>query len=77
MPTTRSATGGSRQWQSAVAVGGGQPATTNTYVANRLNQYAPITNSAFSASPRETLPAYDLDWGPAMKNHNWKLDSAE
>jgi len=36
-------------------------AGTNLYAANALNQYVCITNSAFSASPREELPVYDLD----------------
>jgi YD repeat-containing protein len=31
------------------------------YSANRLNQYFAVTNSAFSASPREIRPTYDLN----------------
>jgi RHS repeat-associated protein len=56
--------------QSAVAVGSGQPSTTNTYAANALNQYACITNSAYSASSRETIPVYDLD-GNMLTNGVW------
>ena len=43
------------------AVGNGQSADVTAYAANLLNQYAVITNSAFSASPREVIPAYDAD----------------
>jgi hypothetical protein len=40
------------------------------YAANRLNQYAAVTNSANSASPRETLFSYDAD-GNMLTNGPW------
>ena len=43
------------------AIDDGQAADGTAYAANLLNQYAVITNSAFSASPREISPTYDLN----------------
>jgi YD repeat-containing protein len=43
---------------------------TNLYAANALNQYSCITNSAFSASPREIFPVYDPD-GNMLTNGPW------
>ena len=43
------------------AIGNGQSADVTVYAANNLNQYFIITNSAFSASPREISPTYDLN----------------
>lgn len=38
-------------------IGNGQSAELTAYGVNALNQYSAVTNSATSASPRETLPA--------------------
>ena len=43
------------------AIGNGQSADVTTYRVNRLNQYSAITNSAFSASPREIISSYDFN----------------
>jgi len=42
-------------------IGNGQSADVTAYAANNLNQYSAITNSAFSAPPREIRPTYDLN----------------
>jgi len=52
------------------AIGNGQSADVTAYAANLLNQYSAITNSATSASPRETFPAYDQD-GNMLTNGLW------
>ena len=46
--------------QASVSSGNSTPDVT-AYIANNLNQYSAITNSAFSASPREIRPTYDLN----------------